>query len=89
MYTAATLEMGIGAVFAFPIQIGGSRLGVLDVYRDQPGVLTGEQVGHAVTLADVALVMILDGQHVAPPERSRVVLIRHPAFRPKSHRRKV
>jgi hypothetical protein len=66
IYTAEAQAVGIRAVFAFPIQIGGSRLGVLDVFRDRPGVMTGEQVGQAVTLADVALMMALDAQQAAP-----------------------
>jgi hypothetical protein len=67
LYASAAQDLGIRAVFAFPIQAGGSRLGVLDVFRDQAGVLTSEQVGQAITLADIALVVILDGQQAAPP----------------------
>ena len=48
MYVAAALERGVGAIFAFPIQVGGSRLGVLDVSRDSPGSMTSQQVGRAV-----------------------------------------
>jgi len=66
MYVAAALERGVGAIFAFPIQVGGSRLGVLDVSRDSPGSMTSQQVGRAVALADTALVLILDGQLRAP-----------------------
>jgi hypothetical protein len=40
---------------------------VLDVFCHQVGVLTAEQVGQAITLADIALMVILDGQQAAPP----------------------
>lgn len=65
-YVPAALDRGVKAIFAFPIHIGGSRLGVLDVSRDTPGLMTSEQVGRAVTFADTALVLILDGQYRAP-----------------------
>jgi hypothetical protein len=32
----AAVEAGIAAIFAFPLQIGAIRLGVLDLYRDTP-----------------------------------------------------
>jgi hypothetical protein len=67
LYASAAQDLGVRAVFAFPIQVGASRLGVLDVFRDQAGALTNEQIGQAITLADIALVVILDGQQAAPP----------------------
>lgn len=35
-YTPAAFEAGVRAVFAFPMQIGAARLGVLDVFRTGP-----------------------------------------------------
>src|SRR5690242_20619894 len=32
-YSSAAQELGVRAVFAFPLQVGAARLGVLDVYR--------------------------------------------------------
>jgi hypothetical protein len=66
LYASAAQDLGIRAVFAFPIQIGGSRLGVLDLFRHEVGALIGEQIGQAITFADVALTLILDGQQAAP-----------------------
>ncbi|WP_035857942.1 GAF and ANTAR domain-containing protein [Cryptosporangium arvum] len=60
MYTPAVYERGVRAVFAFPLQIGGARLGVLDVFRDQEGALSAEQLTDALTFADVAVAMLLD-----------------------------
>jgi hypothetical protein len=65
MYATAAHERGVRAVFAFPIQIGGSRVGVLDVFRNQPGSMTAEQIGQAAVFADIALVTVLDGQRNA------------------------
>ena len=51
----AVLEAGIAAIFAFPLQVGGIRLGVLDLYRDTPGVLDDAEVTAALAYADAAV----------------------------------
>lgn len=68
-YTPAALEQGVRAVFAFPLQIGAARLGVLDVYRDAPGGLSGVALRQALTFAEVALWILLDGQADAAVDR--------------------
>ncbi len=55
----AALEAGIAAVFAFPLQIGGIQLGVLDLYRDVTGSLTPGQFGEALAYADAATSIVL------------------------------
>lgn len=67
VYSAAAHREGTRAVFAFPLQVGAARLGVLDVYRDRAGVLSTEELAQALTFADVATTMLLDGQEQAPP----------------------
>ena len=47
---AATL-VGVRAVFALPLQVGGIRLGVLDLYRAQPGDLDGERLADELLAA--------------------------------------
>lgn len=53
-FTPAALEIGLKAVFAFPICQGDKRLGVLDLYCDKPGALSLDEMVAAQTLADVA-----------------------------------
>jgi hypothetical protein len=67
-YTAAALEQGVQAVFAFPLQIGAARLGVLDMYRELPGGLSAPTLRRALTFAEVALSILLEGQADAGPE---------------------
>jgi GAF domain-containing protein len=62
MYTPAVYGHGVRAVFAFPLQIGGARLGVFDVFRDQEGELSAEQLTDALTFADVTVAVLLDEQ---------------------------
>jgi hypothetical protein len=66
-YTPAAREVGVRAVFAFPLQVGAGRLGVLDVFRARPGPLSPDELRQALTFAEVAVTTLLDGQSAAPP----------------------
>ncbi|BBH17431.1 GAF domain-containing protein [Nocardioides baekrokdamisoli] len=63
----AVLEAGIAAIFAFPLQIGAIRLGILDLYRATPGALDDEQLGDALAYGDAAAVVLLRMQSKVPP----------------------
>ncbi|NYJ74333.1 GAF and ANTAR domain-containing protein [Allobranchiibius huperziae] len=55
----AVLEAGIEAIFAFPLQVGAIRLGVLDLYRDVPGPLSSETFRDALSFSDAATRLLL------------------------------
>jgi ANTAR domain/GAF domain len=61
-YTPAIQDCGARAVFAFPLQVGAARLGAMDVFRTEPGGLSAEELGHALTFAEVAVTILLNGQ---------------------------
>ena len=61
-YAPAAHAQGVGAVFAFPLQVGAARLGVMDVYREGPGPLSDESLAQALTFAEVAVETLLDAQ---------------------------
>lgn len=63
-YSSAALGAGVGAVFAFPLHVGGAGLGVLDVYRHQPGSLSEDQLAMTLTFAEIATEILLDGDLV-------------------------
>jgi hypothetical protein len=65
MYAPAVRERGVRAVFAFPLQIGAGRLGVLDIFREHSGQLTEDELAQALTFAEIAVMMMLDGQEQA------------------------
>ncbi|GIF01319.1 GAF and ANTAR domain-containing protein [Paractinoplanes rishiriensis] len=67
MYRPAALADGIGAIFAFPLQMGAARLGALDVFRDHPGTLSSDQLNDAMTFAEITMQTLLD-QHEATSE---------------------
>ena len=62
IYAPALHDDHVEAVFAFPLQIGAVRLGVLAVFRDHTGALTSGQLVDALAFADVAINAVLD-QH--------------------------
>ncbi|WP_308167721.1 GAF and ANTAR domain-containing protein [Catellatospora tritici] len=64
-YSPAVHAGGVRAVFAFPLQIGAARLGMLDVFRPVPGMLTTDEVTLALTFAEVTVTTLLDRQHDA------------------------
>ncbi len=66
-FAPAALEAGIAAVFAFPLQVGGIRLGVLDLYRDTVGRLEEQELVDALNYADAAVVMLLHLQSQMEP----------------------
>ena len=65
-FAPSALEVGVRAVFAFPLRVGAVRLGALDVYTDRPGPLSDDQHADALVMADVVASWVLDTQARAP-----------------------
>lgn len=61
-YSAAVQAHGLRSAFAFPLQVGSARLGVLDVYREQPGELAEEALADSLALAGIATEALVQGQ---------------------------
>jgi GAF domain-containing protein len=59
-FAEAALAHGVAAVFAFPLRIGGVRLGVLSLYRSEPGELDGVDLADAVALARILTFSLLE-----------------------------
>ncbi|WP_328999283.1 ANTAR domain-containing protein [Kribbella sp. NBC_00709] len=59
-FAAAATDRGIRGAFAFPVTAGAAKLGVLTVYRREPGPLKGDQVADALVFADAIFVLALD-----------------------------
>jgi hypothetical protein len=51
----------------FPLQIGGTRLGALNLYRDTKGPLSEDQYADVSIVAEVAARNVIDLQSHAPP----------------------
>jgi len=59
-FTPGARQIGVGAVFAFPLMIGAIRAGEMGLYRESPGSLTAKQFGECLILAEAATVFLLD-----------------------------
>jgi hypothetical protein len=65
-FSPPAVQAGVRAVFGFPLRTGTVRLGALNLYRNLPGPLTGEQHADALVVADVAARWVLEAQAGAP-----------------------
>lgn len=65
-YTALAVAAGVRGVFAYPLQLGGVNLGVLDLFREKPGAFTDEENRLAVVYAQLATEILLDGRLTTP-----------------------
>lgn len=76
VFAPAAVTLGVRAAFALPLQVGGIRLGVLDLYRGAPGALDREQFADVLMLADTGCALLLDAGTVAAdgrrPEEARL-----------------
>jgi hypothetical protein len=59
-YATAAHAAGIGAVFAFPLQVGDSRFGVLSMFADVPRVLDEGERSQCLALSELATEVLLD-----------------------------
>lgn len=51
IFSAGAIELGAGALFAFPLAMGAVTVGVVDMYRTEPGMLDDRAVAAASALA--------------------------------------
>ena len=67
VFAPAACQAGAVAVFAFPLQVGAIRAGVMGLYRERPGPLSAFQLGDALVFADTATLLLLESQGQAGP----------------------
>ncbi|WP_026125756.1 ANTAR domain-containing protein [Nocardiopsis gilva] len=60
-FAPAAVQAGLGAVFVFPLRTGAVQVGALSLHRAGPKPLTDAQLSDALSLADMALEIMLDG----------------------------
>ena len=66
-FTPPAVAAGARAAFGFPLQVGGVRLGALNLYRDRPGPMSDDEHADALVLAGVAARALLAMQARASP----------------------
>ena len=67
VFAPAAAAVGVAAAFAFPLQVGGIRLGVLDLYRDTTGGPLNGVLSEALAFADAATAVLLHLQAMGHP----------------------
>lgn len=84
VFGAAVAQLGVGALFAFPLTIGAATVGVADMYRIAPGTMDPPTISAALSLASRTAAPALrlaaksanveapDAQHVVPELRREV-----------------
>ena len=68
-FTAPALDLGVNAVFAFPLRIGAINLGTLTAYRTTAGPLNPAQITDALALADSVTLTVLHSQSADGTDR--------------------
>jgi len=68
IFTAAAAELGARAEFCFPLGVGKTCIGVFDLWRDEPGMLSDEHFADALVAADIArdAMLYLQESHAHP-----------------------
>lgn len=59
IFAHAARSSEVRALFVFPLQLGAITVGVLDLYRREPGSLTGEELAGALRAADAGMWALL------------------------------
>jgi hypothetical protein len=69
VFAAAARRTPVRAAFVFPLQAGAIGVGVLDLYRDEPGMLDHDELAGALRAADAVLWALLGIRSGNPTER--------------------
>jgi hypothetical protein len=84
-FRRGALAAGMRAAFGFPLLVGASCIGALNLFHDRPGALSGEQYADALAVAHVAGRTVLAWQMVAGPGSLPWQLEQVPAHRAVIH----
>jgi GAF domain len=72
VFAAAVSEQtGVRALFALPLQLETINLGVLDLYRNTPGPLSGTELRDVLAATDTATLMMLAAHNKSGDEYAR------------------
>lgn len=60
VYGPALLDLHVHGVYAMPVVVAGEYVGALDLFRNRPGLLIGEEFSAAFVAAELAAIPLLD-----------------------------
>ena len=67
-FAPAASSVGAAAVFAFPLQMGAVRLGVMDLYHSEPRHLASDELRDALLLAETATLLLVGRDKTTPDD---------------------
>jgi hypothetical protein len=65
-FAVAAGGLGVGATYAFPLQIGAAALGVLSVYADGPRALDRDEIGLGRVFAEITTEVLINDPAPSP-----------------------
>ena len=77
VFAAAARRTPVRAAFVLPLQVGAVGVGVLDLYRDEPGMLGRDELAGALRAADAVLWALLGIRAGNPAERPALATQSH------------
>lgn len=63
VFSTEAVDLGARAVFAFPLQVGAARVGVLETYRTEPGAMSERDTARSLLVCHAAMVVLLDSSN--------------------------
>lgn len=66
-YTSAATDLGLCAVFCFPLQVGAVRFGVFSVFATQPTRLSSQALSRCLTMSELVTERLLDSSDEGRP----------------------
>ena len=85
IFTASALELGTLGVFALPLSVGRSCIGVLTLYRDVAGELSPDQHADGLIVADATFRAIMETQSRNDPDLLALALYDAASHRAEVH----
>jgi hypothetical protein len=58
-FAAEAVKSGVGALYSLPLEVGAIRVGVLNLYRDEPAELDPRDFADAVAVAELVTAILL------------------------------
>lgn len=58
-FAAEAIGAGVGALYSLPLEVGAIRVGVLDLYRDEPAMLDDKDFGDGLVVAELITAILV------------------------------
>jgi|SoiMetStandDraft_2_1073263.scaffolds.fasta_scaffold10107_3 hypothetical protein len=84
-FSPAAVRLGVGAAYAWPVQVGATPLGILGLHRRRPGALEAAEVADAAVVADAVAIVLLDTPDIGSADVLVWIITDQSRFRAEVH----